>query len=163
MAFTAGQRVRASELNRLGQIVGRNQRVTDSAGISAIARVLSVTAPVKAGRSYRIICDGEVFSVSGAATSQHELRYTTNNTEPLTTSAIIGRALIRHDSTTGVPDQCHIEGLFNCVADGTLRVVVTTTRAVGAVNVAWTAASTYPMLLLVEDAGDTVATTGTVY
>jgi hypothetical protein len=163
MPFTPGQRVRASDLNRLGQLVGRNQRTTNSTLSAAIVRVLSVIAPVKAGRTYRIVCDGEVYSDTGAATSQHELRYTTNNTEPTTGSTVIGRAIVRHDSTTGTPDQCHIEGLFVCTVDATLRVAVTTTRVVGAVNVAWTAAPTFPMQLMIEDIGDTISTTGTVY
>jgi hypothetical protein len=163
VTFFAGQRVRAADLNRLGQIVGRNQRTTNSTPAAAITRVLSVTAPVKPFRTYRIVCDGEIFSANGAATSQSELRYTTNNTEPTTTSPILGRALVRHDSTTGAPDQCHIEGLFFNDIATVLRVVVTTTRVLGTVNVSWTADAAFPMTLTVEDVGDTIAATGTVY
>ena len=141
----------------------RNQRTTNSTLASAIVRVLSVTAPVIAGRTYRVVCDGEVYSNTGAATTQHELRYTTNNTEPTTSSTVLGRAIVRHDSTTGTPDQCHIEALFMCVSTGTLRVAVTTTRVIGSVTVAWTADATYPMTLTVQDVGDTVSATGTVY
>lgn len=170
MAFTAGQKVRASELNAAidavdNRIVGRNQRTTDSTGSATIVRVLSVIAPVVAGRTYRVMCDGEVFiSGNNAATSQHELRYTTNNTEPTTSSTVLGRAVVRHDSVTTTPDQVHIEAMFHCVSTGTFRVAVTSTRVLGAAgNVTWTALATYPMILVVEDMGDTVTVTGTVY
>src|SRR3546814_17140684 len=104
MTFVAGQKVRASELNDAStavdqSIVGRNRRTSDSTPAASIVRVLSVIAPVIAGRTYRVVCDGELYSVLGAATSQSELRYTTNNTEPTTSSTILGRALVRHAAT----------------------------------------------------------------
>ncbi|GAA2543624.1 hypothetical protein [Pseudonocardia hydrocarbonoxydans] len=163
MAFTAGAKIRAADLNRLGALVGRNQRTTNSAAITTIARVLSTTAPVVAGRTYRVTCYGELFGNSGAATTQNELRHTTNNTEPTTTSPILGRALVRHDSTIGIPDTCVIVAYFYASATGTLRVAVCTQRVAGTVTVAWTAAPDFPMSLTVEDVGDTIATTGTVY
>lgn len=163
MAFTAGQKIRAFELNRIGAVVGRNQRTTNATGISAIARVLSTTAPVVAGRTYRVHLHAEVFSSSGAATSQNELRYTTNNTEPTTTSTILTRGVIRHDSTTSVPDEFEITGYFAAVSTGTFRVAWCLQRVVGAVNVNCSADANFPATLTVEDVGDTVATTGTVY
>lgn len=168
MTFVAGEKLRASDLNDAiaavdQSIVGRNRRTTDSTQSSSIIRVLSVIAPVVAGRTYRVVCDGQTFSNSGAATSQHELRYTTDNTEPTTSSPVLGRTLTRHDSTGGVPDGTHIEAEFVCTTSGILRVAVCTTRVGGSVAVAWTATSSYPMLLQVIDAGPTVATSGTVY
>ena len=71
MAFTAGGKIRAADLNRLGALVGRNQRTTNSGPITAITRVLSTSAPVVAGRTYRVTCYGELFGDSGAATTTH--------------------------------------------------------------------------------------------
>lgn len=163
MTFTAGQKIRASELNRLGAIVGRNQRTTNSAPITTIARVISVTAPVVAGRTYRVMCYGELFGNTGAVTTQNELRFTTDNTEPLVTSAILGRSIVRHDSATGIPDSCIVVEHFYAAATGTLRIAVCTQRVAGAVTVAWTADAQFPMSLIVEDMGITIATTGTIY
>lgn len=162
MAFTAGQKVRASALNQIGVIVGRSQRTTNSTASATIVRVLSVIAPVVAGRSYRVWCDGEIFSTSTACVAQSELRYTTNNTEPATSSTVLGRSLTP-TAAGGTPNMCHIEAFFHAVSTGTLRVAVTTTRVVGADTVSWTADATYPMLLVVEDIGDTISTTGTIY
>lgn len=163
MAYTAGGKIRASDLNRMGAVVGRNRRTTNSTLGSAITRVLSVTAPVVAGRSYRVTCHGEVYSNSGAATTQSELRHTTDNTEPSTTSAVLARAVVRHDSTAGIPDSVTIVGEFICTATGTLRVALCIQRVSGAVTVGWAADATFPTTLTVEDVGETVSATGTVY
>jgi hypothetical protein len=152
-----------SELVAHGVIVGYKTRTSNSTASASIVRVLSVRAPVRAGRMYRVICDGEIFSSNGAATSQSELRYTTDDSEPTTTSTILSRAIVRHDATTATPDMCHIEGIYKAVSDGWLRVAVTTTRVLGSVNVSWTADPTFPMLLMVVDAGPAITEDGTVY
>jgi hypothetical protein len=163
MTFVAGTKLRASELNRLGACVARNRRTTNSAAITTIQRVLSVRAPVVNGRTYRVIAHGEVFGLSGATTTQNELRHTTNDTEPTTTSTVLARALVRHDSTGGVPDSVTIVGEFNATATGFLRVALCCTRVAGAVTVSWAADPTFPTTLVVEDLGLTVAVSGTVY
>jgi hypothetical protein len=163
MAFTAGQKLRASDLNLLGSVVGRNLRTTNSSTFTTIARILSTRAPVKNGRSYRVACQGEVFGNSGAITAQMELRRTTDDTEPTTTSTVLGRALIRVTDTTGVPETFGIETFFHATADGFLRVALCGTRAVGSVTVAVSADATFPAFIVIEDIGDTVAASGTVY
>lgn len=163
MAFTAGQKVRASELNRIGTLVGRNQRTTNTAAYTTITRILSVRAPVKAGRTYRVCCQIEEFGNLGSGTGQSELRYTTNDTEPTTTSTLLGRALVHHASTGSVPDTVSIMAHFNASADGFLRVVLCAQRVIGSVTLAMSADASFPGFLTVEDVGDTVATTGTVY
>lgn len=144
-------------------IVGRNQRTTDIVGITTITRVLSTVASVFAGRTYRVTFDGEAVSDLAAATSQHELRYTTNNTEPTTVSPVLDRAVVVHSSTAAIPDQVHVEGYFHCGATGVLRVALCTLRAAGSVSVAVAAAATFPAKLIIEDCGATVSTSGTVY
>ena len=162
MAFSAGGKLRAGDLNRLGQIVGRNQRTTNSASYTAAARILSVRAPVVAGRSYRVTFTGEEFPIGGATVGQTELRYTTNDVEPLVSSPVLARALVHHIND-GVPDLVSITGLFVAGATGFLRVVVVGNRVVGVPPNAMAADPGFPAMLLVEDVGDTVAVAGTVY
>lgn len=162
MAFTAGGKIRAADLNRLGAIVGRNQRTTNIGTTGAIIRVLSTTAPVVAGRTYRVSAMFEVDAATVPATTQDELRYTTNNTEPTTSSPILNRYLCDH-RVSGVPDSEFIEALFFASTTGTLRVALCIQRVVGAGTVTLAGDPSFPSTLTIEDMGDTVATSGTVY
>lgn len=162
MTFTAGQKLRASDLNQVGVVVGRNRRTTNFSTTGAILRALSTTAAVVAGRSYRVTVRTEMFANTAPATSQNEVRYTTNNTEPLVTSPILCRALVDH-RVSGVPDFCHIEGLFHATTTGTFRVALCIQRVLGAGDVASAANVDFPTFITVEDVGPTVSTTGTVY
>ncbi len=163
MTFVAGQRLRASQLAQVGVLVGRNQRTTNSTLGSTIARVLSTSAPIVSGRSYRVVASGEIYSDAGIATTQNELRFTTNGDEPLTTSTVMGRTIVRHDSTGAIPDGAHILAYYHSSTTGTLKVALCIQRVAGAVNVAWTADATFPTTLTIEDVGPTVTSTGTVY
>lgn len=163
MAFSAGAKIRAAELNLLGALVGRNHRTTNSSAFTSVARILSVRAPVRAGRTYRVTCQTEVFSSGGAGVSQMELRYTTNDSEPTTTSTVLGRALTQHE-TAGVPDTVSVEAYHHSVADGFLRVALCGTKVAGAATSCTVSAdATFPTTLVVEDVADTVATSGTAY
>lgn len=164
MAFTAGQKVRASELNQVGSIVGRNQRTTNitSTSGSTPIRVLSTTAPVVAGRTYRVSAFFEVSVVTADATTQNELRYTTNDTEPTVSSTVLSRSLTEH-GVSGVPDSISIEAFFPAASTGTLTVALCISRVVGSGNITLEAGGTFPATIVVEDVGATVAATGTVY
>lgn len=163
--FTAGQLVTASDLNDLPVgIVGRNQRtsnITSSSGATPI-RTLSTIASVVSGRTYRVSAMFEVSAATADATSQNELRYTTDNTEPLVSSTVLNRSLIEH-GLSGVPDSVFIEAFFICTATGTFRVALCISRVAGAGNITLEAGATFPATLTVEDMGLTVSTTGTVY
>ncbi|QJY51246.1 hypothetical protein [Pseudonocardia broussonetiae] len=174
MAYVAGQKLRASELNttvtdlesnldtRAAGIVGRNQRTTNSATYTTAARVLSARAPVVAGRSYRVSFHAEEFPTGGAAVGQTELRHTTTDVEPTTSSAILARALVHHIND-GVPDSVVVVGFFHATANGFLRVAVVGNRVVGTAPCSIAASSSFPATLTIEDAGATVSTSGTVY
>lgn len=162
MTFTAGEKIRAATLNQMGAVVGRNRRTTNSTAVSAATRILSVIAPVFTGRTYRVLVHGEIFANAAANVSQSELRYTTDNTEPLTSSTLLARGLKYH-TLNGIPDEITIVGEFVCTSNATLRVAVVTARVVGASTVAWSADATFPMHIKIEDLGTTVSTTGTVY
>lgn len=163
MVFTTGSRIRASELNRLGALVGRNQRTTNSAAFTTIVRILSTRGAVKSGRTYRVRSQCEVFPTGGTGISQMELRYTTNDTEPTTGSTVLGRALTGHD-TAGVPDTVTIETYHYASADGFLRVALCGTKVGGTgTGCAVSADATFPCFITIEDTSDTVATSGIVY
>lgn len=168
MTFLAGQKLRASELNAainavdIG-IVGRNFRTTNMTGITAITRCLSCSAPITAGRTYRISVYGEVFGNAGATTIQAELRYTTNGVEPSTTDTVMCQNNMTLPSTTGVPESCSMEAIYPSAISGTLFVALTLFRVAGAVTVAFTGSAVSPTHIEIADAGPTVAVSGTVY
>jgi hypothetical protein len=147
-----------------GEVVGRNVRTSDSPTFTGTAvRILSTRAPVMNGRSYAIVVDGEVEMTSaGAATTQHELRITTNDVEPTTSDTQLAR-IVTFQDPSGVPVGVHDEAYFHASADGFLRVAVCSHRPVGSNAGQWTASSDRPMTLSIIDVGPTVATTGTVY
>lgn len=163
MAFTAGQKIRAGDLNRLGQIVGRNTRTNLYLGTMGTRnRILSVRAPVDAGRTYRVWTILECQPTDANTTAQVELRYTTNDTEPTTSSTQLARGVCR-TPVAGQPVTLYVEGLFAATSAGYLRVAAVGFRAAGTGYMDFGGAPTYPMLLVVQDAGDTVSTSGTVY
>lgn len=163
MPFTAGQKVRASDLNQIGVLVGRNQRTTNMTGVSAITRVLSCSAPVVSGRSYRVLAYGEIFGNSGATTVQSEFRYTTNGVEPTVTDTVMCQNNMTIPSVAGVPESCSMSAIYPAVSTGTLFVALCIFRVSGSVVVAWTGAANSPTHISIEDIGPTIGTTGTVY
>ena len=164
MAFTAGSKIRASDLNRLGNLVARNLRTTNlssSSGATPV-RVLSVRGPVKAGRTYKVTSVAEFDAATVPATSQNELRYTVDDTEPTVTSTIMQRHLLNH-TVASVPSASVVEAYYTASSDGFLRVVLCLSRALGSGNVTMDADPGFPCTLTIEDVGDTVSTSGTVY
>lgn len=165
MPFTAGQKLKASDLNSAtgDGVIARNIRAT---GItppgSTNTRMLSTIATVTSGRSYKVTAKMEAVSTVSGVTSQTELHYTTDGTEPTSSSTIMGRTIWDH-RTSGVPDTVIVEGYYHALASGTFRVALTGYRVVGTGDIAFSGAATYPMTLTVEDVGLTVAVSGTVY
>lgn len=163
MPFQAGQRLRASQLAQIGTLVGRNQRTTNSAAYTTIARILSVRAPIIQGRTYRVQYQAEEFSTGAVPnTGQTELRFTTNDAEPIVTSPVMARALVRHDAD-GIPDAVTIIGYHYASVTGFLRVAVCGTRVVGTGSLATAADAQFPAAITIEDVGDTITPSGTVY
>lgn len=163
----AGSFVLDEDLNAAvaaGTVIGRNRRTTTLATASGggIIRVLSAIAAVELGRMYRVWVQGEADAGVVPATSQPELRYTTNNTEPLTSSTVLARTVIDH-RVAGVPDLLHLDALYIPASDHTFRVALCHQRVVGSGAVAIIASATSPCDLVIEDAGEVVAVSGTVY
>ena len=98
-----------------GPIVGRYERSTNLTVGATLTRILSTIATVRAGRTYRIRFKCEGTAASAGATSQVELRYTTNNTEPTTSSTLLNRALWDHRQAA-IPDTIVAEGLYHAGA-----------------------------------------------
>lgn len=169
MTFTAGQKLGASDLNNLvtsGYVVGRNRRtsaITTTTTTSGTAqRIISTTASVVSGRSYLISYQGEHFCSAVPASTGVELRITTDNTEPTTSSTQVERSILNHE-VASVPDTTHISITYPATATGTLRVVATFHRPVGSGTLTATSSATAPCELVITDAGPTVAVSGTVY
>lgn len=92
MAFVAGQRLRASQLNEQGTLVARAARTSNTASsTSAVVGILRLDdVPVIQGRAYEFRATGGLFPL-GAGTSRADmtLRYTTDGSTPLITSPIL--------------------------------------------------------------------------
>lgn len=147
-------------------VVGRNRRTTTlstTASTSGTAqRIISTTASVTNGRTYKLWAHLEVDAATVPATSQVEMRYTTNNTEPTVSSTQVARAVTDH-RVASVPDSLDVIGLYPATASGTLRVAVMLFRAVGSGTLTVDATSTSLGEIVIEDMGPTVSTSGTVY
>lgn len=164
MAFTAGQKLRASDLNGVGNIVGKNLRTSTTVAAVGPVSVLSVRAPVVAGRSYRCSLNSECFGSVSDSLAQHDVHFTTNDVEPTSSDTVLFRALVTHASpTTGIPETISTFTVFDSVATGFLRLLHTVTRVTGSGNVSVSAGAVNPTWLTVEDIGPTIATSGTVY
>ncbi|MGL5912141.1 MAG: hypothetical protein ACRCZP_19210 [Phycicoccus sp.] len=149
------------EVTRRG-IVGRNRRITTFTTAGTIAACLSCRAPVVTGRSYLIGSHYDMSAVTAPATTQNELRATTNDTEPTTTSTLIGRTLTDH-RVSGVPDSVDSIVLYPAAHTGWLRVLLCTQRVIGSGNINLEASAGFPADLYVMDLGPTPAVSGTVY
>lgn len=166
MAFTAGQKIRASDLNRLGQIVGWNSAFTAPGGIGTTnTPIISTSAPVLANRIYRIVAFGDVAPSLGGGTirTQHEIRFTVNNTEPTTSSSVLGRSVWAHSSTIGQPDTVFVETLYTAPSTATLRVLLCSRRVDGSLTFSWVPTSNSRLFIYIQYAGDLTPANGTVY
>lgn len=163
MSFAAGQRVRAADLNQLGQLVARNSRITASGAVTTTETAfLSTRAPVVAGRSYLVTMQCESIGVTAGSYGQHALRHTTNDVEPTIASAQLTRGIVYH-AVANVPQTIVAAGVFDAGATGFLRVLHTLIRPIGTGNISASGSATLPAILTVEDLGDTIASSGTVY
>lgn len=155
-----------TELNRHG-VVGRNQRTTSlgvpAGSAGALARVISTSAPVRPGRTYRVSAHAEVYTDGAPATVQAELRYTTDGTEPTTTSALVNRWLGRAD-VDDIPVTVSPSGLYTPSSGGTLRAVLCTLALMsGGTGYQVGGLAGYPCEIVIEDVGPARAVSGAVY
>lgn len=155
-----------TELSQRG-IVGRNQRTTSlgvpAGSAGALARVISTSAPVRAGRTYRLSGHAEVYTDGAPATVQAELRYTTSGAEPTTTATLLNRWLGRAD-VDDIPVTVSPSGLITPSSAGTLHVVLCTLALLsGGTGYQVGGAATYSAEITIEDVGEARGVTGTIY
>lgn len=147
-------------------VVGRNRRTTSistTATTSGTAqRIISAFASVVSGRTYKLWAHLEIDAATVPATSQVEMRTTTDGTEPTVFSTQVARALTDH-RVASVPDSLDVIGLYPCGFTGTLGVMVAVFCAIGSGTLTNDAATTSLGEIVIEDMGPTVSTSGTVY
>lgn len=152
--------------NRTLGVVGRNRRTTSkstTASTSGTAqRIISAFASVTNGRTYKLWAHLEIDAATVPATSQVEMRVTTDGTEPTTSSTQVARALTDH-RVASVPDSLDVIGLYPAAFTGTLGVMVSVFRAIGSGTLTNDATSVSLGEIAIEDMGPTVSTSGTVY
>lgn len=162
--FDTGIAGRAAANHTHSAIVGRMARTTDTAAITTTeTRVLSVRAPVVTGRMYRVSLKATAYWTTSSSVAEIKLRHTTNDVEPTTSSAILDYLWIPPGQAAVTFISGYVDALFVPSASGFLRVLATVVRVGGTGAVTLPAAATYPMVLTVEDIGEPVLPTGTVY
>lgn len=149
-----------------GRLLGRNVKPSGTIAVTTAEKVVLVaSAPVVAGRSYRLTGRTENDSGASGGVSNTMLRTTlgagsTVPADPTTAAALVTRALFAH-SVASVPDTCEVEGIYDCTTTGILKVALTVARAVGSAQITVRADGT-PIRLWIRDDGPTVADAGTV-
>lgn len=166
-SFTAGQKLRASDLLAfpLG-LVARNQRTTTIATTASTAgtaqRILSTGGPVVSGRIYRVSFRGAPRCSAVDATAELWLRYTTNGTEPTASSTGLAQCDVEL-GTADVPETVFLSKLYVPGSDHTFTVTAAFHRAVGSGTVTMDTSSTNPTEIVIEDLGESVSISGTIY
>lgn len=163
---TGGTEITDQINSRICPIVGRQGRTTNSPSFNSTTkvRILQVNAPVRNGRTYKVLCFGELTGSAATDVYQSEIRITTNGVDPVVTDTQIGRGLIT-TITGAIPLACIIEALFVCTANATLKAMVCSFRAInnaGGSGV-WEAGAGREMFMLVQDCGPTISPAGVVY
>lgn len=92
MTFTAGQKLRASELNEQGVLVARASRVTSTGAStgSTVGIVRLDDVPVTAGRAYSVHAHGGLYptSINGGRVDV-TVRYTVDGSTPSVSSSVL--------------------------------------------------------------------------
>lgn len=148
-----------TELARRG-IVGRIQRATQHVGEDVGAdRIMSTTAQVRSGRTYKVSAHLEVYAPIVPNTAQAEL-YVSTTGEPTLDSTQLNRA-VTHLAVVDVPETLTVSGLYHATASGTLRAMLAV-QVFGSGSGSFHAGgdSGYPAELWIEDVGPTRLVTG---
>lgn len=163
MAFVAGQKVRASQLNAQGVIKARARRVTNTgASTGSVVGILRLDdVPVVAGRAYQITAIGGLFpNATDNVRIDATLRYTTNGATPTTASPI----LVLHGLTTvtnGYVERYNIIHTYVPGVDQTLSLIMCfQSVASGGAAVSSYAAADWPTEIIVTDMGADPGDTG---
>lgn len=164
MAFTAGQKVRASELNAQGVLLARGRRTTNSGGsTSAVVPLLRLDdVAVAAGRAYLIEINGGLFP-SGADTARADvtLRFTTTGATPTTGSPVLlldGKQMF----TAGFVERYNASIVYVPGSNQLLSLLLCFQSVIYGANVSSYGTSSWPTEILITDLGADPGNVGTV-
>ncbi|MGB3443896.1 MAG: chitobiase/beta-hexosaminidase C-terminal domain-containing protein [Actinophytocola sp.] len=149
------------------QVIARNERDTNATTTATTAgtayRIFNTGGPILAGRTYEISGRGSLRSNTAGVTAQIDFRYTTNGTEPTTSSTQIAREILDL-ADTNVPETITWKFNYEATADVTLRVVAAMFTASGGGQLIFEAAAgPSPGEIVITDMGPTVAISGNIY
>lgn len=162
MAFFAGQKLRASELQDLIDkdsplprgILARGNRTTSSTTTTSEVGVIRLDdIPIYAGRTYKIWSTALRLDTSVANdVARVNLRYTTDGSTPSTSSTVMTQA------QAGLPNATDGNSVDVCVdyspaADELLSLLLCVSRISGTGSIGIIAGVTAPINLVVEDMG----------
>ncbi|ANN16259.1 hypothetical protein SD37_11785 [Amycolatopsis orientalis] len=133
MAFAAGQKVRASDLNALndGLVEDLYRTANSASGIAATDTVLDfVTAVLTAGRTYRLEWSGDMVGAGAVATYSFRVRYIAAASLTVAGSTIVRRKTWEIKAAGGHEPQ-FVTGRFTAPTTDTYSVGVSVIRLLG--------------------------------
>lgn len=143
MVFTAGQKVRASDLNALnnGLVDDLYRTASSAAGLATTDTVLDfVTAVLTAGRTYRLEWSGDMVGAGAVATYSFRVRYIAAASLTVAGSTIARRKIWEIKAVGGHEPQ-FVTGRFTAPTTDTYSVGVSVIRLLGAGTVQAVAAA----------------------
>jgi hypothetical protein len=147
-------------------VIARNRRtslITTTATTAATAtRIFNTAGQVLAGRTYKISGRGVVRGTAASSVAEIHLRYTTNGTEPLVTSADLLGVWTRAEGS-GVPETVEWSVEYPATSDHELRVMAAIHVAIGGGTVTFDCSAANPGELKIKDTGPTIPLSGIVY
>lgn len=159
MTFTAGQKVRASQLNEQGVIVARARRIVNTAGSAAAFGILRLDdIPILAGRAYELQATGGIFPNAANLHCDMFLRHTTDGSTP----GVASPALMQESmelNRNGFVYGYKIRYIHVPPADQTLSLLITAIQTVGG-SIAAYAAANWPTEITIIDLGGDPGDTG---
>jgi hypothetical protein len=161
----AGSLVPVANLPTVGRAVARNVKTastTTTATTGATGTIeLSTIASVLAGRTYLVRFRTNLRHSVANSYGEIDLRYTTNNTEPVVGSTLLTQGLLVL-MTAATVSTLEVTATYDATAAGTFRVAAFAyTNVAGTLTVA--ASATNPTEITIHDVGPTLANTGTAY
>ncbi len=160
MTFTAGQKVRASQLNEQGVIVARARRVINKTGGATVFGILRLDdIPILQNRAYEVKMVGAIFPASANANADVFMRYTTDGSTPSVSSPTLKqnnveliRAVFVYAFDTSV--------IYVPSTDQVLSILITCLSTVGGISISGYAAADWPTEITITDLGFDPGDTG---
>lgn len=135
-------------------IVARNRRTTSSALFNDANEhaLISLSVPVKAGRTYKLCAPSASYSANGYATVTGQIRITSNGSDPITNGTLITASWVELAKTNFVETKS-VCGFYEPTSDHTLRATLVFARVRGTASVQCNVPAGWGFDFYIEDLG----------